>query len=399
MNKIVNATTLAIVTPIDMGDYYPYVWLKNNGDADVYASAYSNMQGGGDNTADLKAGSAVRIEAQGRYVYVQGVTDIEAHGQDHADCPFDLAVGGGGSEANIQPLSVSANGTYTASGSVDGYSPVTVALDTSFYPKTDCELIDVTGVESDTMRVIPTAGTDYYPYVYLASTPYGSRDDYVACGKRYNGQTTEHAVAVFLALIDPATGEAVSGYPQQVSQTTWSIVNGGYCRIKNWTINATGTMVSVTITRYNPTYTNPIDNTVTSATVPTGALGGYLTKPYKVEINKDNTAYTAADPYWTDFVISGASKGGYGVSDVAAIKIEATGAIPAGTKVSVTDSFMSTPISYTFGRAVQDGDIVMWVDSGIAGKVAGDQWSISVKNADDSIWYAPPMSFTFMKEV
>lgn len=60
---------------------------------------------------------------------------------------------------------------------------------------------------------------------------------------------------------------------------------------------------------------------------------------------------------------------------------------------------MSTPISYTFGRAVQDGDIVMWVDSGIAGKVAGDQWSISVKNADDSIWYAPPMSFTFMKEV
>ena len=109
--------------------------------------------------------------------------------------------------------------------------------------------------------------------------------------------------------------------------------------------------------------------------------------------------YEAADPYWTDFVISGASKGGYGVSGVAAIKIAATGAIPAGTKVSVTDSIISTPISYTFEQAAQDGDVVMWVDSGIAGKVAGDQWSISVKNADDSTWYAPPIAFTFMREV
>lgn len=89
MNTIVNVTTLATITPVDMGDYYPYVWLKNNGDVDVYASAYDDMQGGNDNTADLRAGAAVRIAAQGRYVYVQGATDIEAHGQDHADCPFD----------------------------------------------------------------------------------------------------------------------------------------------------------------------------------------------------------------------------------------------------------------------------------------------------------------------
>lgn len=34
--------------------------------------------------------------------------------------------GGGGSSANIQALTVTANGTYTASGGVDGYSPVTV---------------------------------------------------------------------------------------------------------------------------------------------------------------------------------------------------------------------------------------------------------------------------------
>ena len=89
MNTIVNVTTLATVTPVDMGGFYPFVWLKNNGDVDVYASAYDDMQGGSDNTVDLRAGAVVRIAAQGRYVYVQGATDIEAHGQDHADCPFD----------------------------------------------------------------------------------------------------------------------------------------------------------------------------------------------------------------------------------------------------------------------------------------------------------------------
>lgn len=266
----------------------------------------------------------------------------------------------------------------------------------TFYPKADCELIDVTGVESDTMRVIPTVGTDYYPYVYLASRPYGSSDDYVACGKRYDGQTTEHVVAVFLALIDPATGEAVSGYPQQISQTTYSIVDGGYCRIKNWTINAAGTKVSVTITRYNPTYTNPIDTTLTSATVPTGALDGYLTKPYKVEINKDNTAYTAVSAYWTDFVIAGASTGGEALNNVVAVKIAATEAIPAGTKIVLRNS---TTAEYTLTQGLQNGDAVTWADAAITPIIAEVQWSISVDKADGTDWYAPPFTFTLFKKV
>lgn len=39
-----------------------------------------------------------------------------------------LGGGGGGGSANIQSLSVTTNGTYTATGGVDGYSPVTVAV-------------------------------------------------------------------------------------------------------------------------------------------------------------------------------------------------------------------------------------------------------------------------------
>ena len=42
---------------------------------------------------------------------------------------YNLLYGGGGGFApNIQPLNVSENGTYTASGSVNGYSPVTVSV-------------------------------------------------------------------------------------------------------------------------------------------------------------------------------------------------------------------------------------------------------------------------------
>ncbi len=39
-----------------------------------------------------------------------------------------VMMGGSGGGGNIQPLSVTQNGTYIASGSVDGYSPVTVSV-------------------------------------------------------------------------------------------------------------------------------------------------------------------------------------------------------------------------------------------------------------------------------
>lgn len=294
-------------------------------------------------------------------------------------------------------LSVTENGTYTAPTGVFGYSPVTVAVSKDFYPKADCELIDVTGVESDTMRVVPTVGTDYYPYVYLASKPYPSQvsDEWVPCDKRYDGQTQEHTVGVFLALIDPATGEAVSGYPQQISQTTYNIVDGGYCRIKNWTVLANTSQVSVTITRYNPTYTNPIDNTVTSAAVPTGALDTYLTKPYKVLINQNNTAYTAVSAYWTDFVIAGASTGGEALNDVVAVKIAATEAIPAGTKIVLRNS---TTAEYTLTQGLQRGDAVTWADNAITPIIAEVQWSISVDKANGADWYAPPFTFMLFKK-
>ena len=297
----------------------------------------------------------------------------------------------------LETLSVTSNGIYIPPAGTDGYSAVTVAVSKDFYPKADCELIDVTGVESDTMRVIPTAGTDYYPYLYLASKPYPSQvsDEWTPCDKRYDGQTQEHTVGLFILLMDAATGEAVSGYPKQISQTTYSIVNGGYCRIKNWTVSANASQVTVTITRYNPTYTNPIDTTLTSVSVPAGALDTYLTKPYKVLINQDNTAYTAVSAYWTDFVIQGWLTGGEALNDVVAVKIAATEAIPAGTKIVLRNS---TTADYTLTQGLQSGDAVTWADNAITPIIAEVQWSISVDKADGTDWYAPPFTFTLFKK-
>ena len=163
--------------------------------------------------------------------------------------------------------------------------------DANFYPKEDCNLEDVTSVESDDMRVIPADGTDYYPYIYLASKPYPAQagDEFEPCGKRFNGQTQEHSVGVFLNLINLATGESAVGYPQQISQTTCSIVSGGYMRVKNWNVSANASQVSVTIQRYNPTYTKPLEYTFCSASVtPFGALDAYSSKPYVVTKSKAN---------------------------------------------------------------------------------------------------------------
>lgn len=224
---------------------------------------------------------------------------------------------GGGDAGDIEALSVTANGTYTASGNVKGYSPVsvsvqpnvgtknielngtytasadqldgyssvTVAVSKDFYPKAHATLDDASRVEGDDMRVYPMGGTDYYPYVYLGAMPYPAQqgDDFEPCGKYFTGQTQEHTVTTFLDLIDVATGESVSGYPQRVAPN-WSvsIVDGGYMRIVSWTIKASG-VVSVTTERYNPTYTKPLQDTKDSAAVTGGKLDDYVDASYYID--------------------------------------------------------------------------------------------------------------------
>lgn len=204
-----------------------------------------------------------------------------------------LAVMVGGSAQRIAPKSsaITANGTYAASSdNLDGYSSVTVRVDTAFYPASNLGLTDITPIESETMRVVPVIGTNYYPYVYLKAAPSGSTKQ--PYGKRFDGQSEEYIVSVFLDLIDVATGESAPNYPQQIAptQANFSIVSGGYVKIKGWTVTANASQVSVTTERYNPTYTKPVEGTYTSGTVtPLDALDNYLGATYKIISGVDNT--------------------------------------------------------------------------------------------------------------
>lgn len=141
------------------------------------------------------------------------------------------------------------------------------------------------------MRVYPMGGTDYYPYVYLGVKPYGTQEEYEPVGKYFEGRSTEHSVAIFLDLINVETGESATGYPQQVASTQaiFSIVSGGYCRIKAWSVTSNASQVSITVERFNPTYTKPVEGTYASASVqPSDALQSYLNTSYYIKQEMTN---------------------------------------------------------------------------------------------------------------
>lgn len=308
---------------------WSYAWINNAGETAIYATTEWGTQtvteriaeyeaGGAKDIVKLPAGSSKRLRANNRPVIIfgaeAGMAEVDLTNTDVS--PFKVQTKGG-DDGKIESLSVTENGTYTASGNVKGYSPVsvsvqpnvgtknielngtytasadqldgysavTVAVSKDFYPKAHATLDDASRVEGDNMRVYPMGGTDYYPYVYLGAMPYPAQqgDDFEPCGKYFAGQTQEHSVTPFLDLIDVATGESVSGYPQRVAPN-WSvsIVDGGYMRVVSWTVKASGA-VSVTTERYNPTYTKPLQDTKDSTAVTGGKLDAYVDASYYID--------------------------------------------------------------------------------------------------------------------
>ena len=181
---------------------------------------------------------------------------------------------------DLVTLNAVQNGVYVPTTSY-GYG--TVNVNVPFYARTDATLADVSTVEGDEMHIEPTAGTSYYPRLFLMSTPYPNteQEDPTDRGKYFAPTDANYTVTAYIDIIDKATGQSVTGYPQQVhTSASFAINSGGYCRVKNWTYGSD--KISVTTTRWNTTYSNPIDDTYATQNDVDDWCSAYATGPYAI---------------------------------------------------------------------------------------------------------------------
>lgn len=181
---------------------------------------------------------------------------------------------------DLVTLNAVQNGVYVPTASY-GYG--TVNVNVPFYARTDATLADVSTVEGDEMHIEPTAGTSYYPRLFLMATPSPNPESVapVDVGKLFEPDSGSWAVQPYIDIIDKATGQSVTGYPQQVhTSASFAINSGGYCRVKSWTYGSD--KISVTTTRWNTTYSNPIDDTYATQNDVDDWCSAYATGPYAI---------------------------------------------------------------------------------------------------------------------
>ena len=181
---------------------------------------------------------------------------------------------------DLVTLNAVQNGVYVPTASY-GYG--TVNVNVPFYARTDATLADVSTVEGDEMHIEPTAGTSYYPRLFLMSTPYPNteQEDPTDRGKYFAPTDANYTVTAYIDIIDKATGQSVTGYPQQVhTSASFAINSGGYCRVKSWSYASD--KISVTTTRWNTTYSDPIDDTYATQNDVDDWCSAYATGPYAI---------------------------------------------------------------------------------------------------------------------
>ena len=181
---------------------------------------------------------------------------------------------------DLVTLNAVQNGVYVPTASY-GYG--TVNVNVPFYARTDATLADVSTVEGDEMHIEPTAGTSYYPRLFLMATPSPNPESVapVDVSKLFEPDSGSWAVQPYIDIIDKATGQSVTGYPQQVhTSASFAINSGGYCRVKSWSY--ANDKISVTTTRWNTTYSNPIDDTYATQNDVDDWCSAYATGPYAI---------------------------------------------------------------------------------------------------------------------
>ena len=79
-----------------------YVWIRNDSEAEMYASLSSTCTAGADGTMKIGAGECGRIEIiPDNVLYLSGTGSAQIHTGDDPECPFKTAAKGGGDSSAV----------------------------------------------------------------------------------------------------------------------------------------------------------------------------------------------------------------------------------------------------------------------------------------------------------
>ena len=296
---------------------------------------------------------------------------------------------------DLVTLNAVQNGVYVPTTSY-GYG--TVNVNVPFYARTDATLADVSTVEGDEMHIEPTAGTSYYPRLFLMATPWPNPESVapVDVGKLYEPDSGSWEVKPYIDIIDKATGQSVTGYPQQVhTSASFAINSGGYCRVKSWSYASD--KISVTTTRWNTTYSNPIDDTYATQNDVDDWCSAYATGPYVIYGNDTRVERTFKDMDG-GFEMENWATMRQATNGVAALRITAgQDGIPQGAKIGLEPA-LDPYVYYTFTEAVPAGRDVIWENSTITKYLAQIQCYICLYSSGSQGWNNSGVTIHFMSE-
>lgn len=247
-------------------------------DISLLGAVYSDVpsvllpkQGGGtaqfDDTTDADATASDILS--GKTAYVNGVK---------------ITGTGGGGSANIQALSITQNGTYTASGGVDGYSPVTVNVSGS--SGSDKEDDDVVFLDYDGTIVYSYTATEFASLTEMPSNP--SHTGLTAQGWNWTLTDAKAYVASYGA-IDIGqmykTNDGTSRFYMELPDGIVDIAIRAKCSVAggaeiDWGDGSTRTSLTTTVTTHTHTYS---------------ASGNYVIKIYRTSGTVDFTSMSSTN--------------------------------------------------------------------------------------------------------
>lgn len=241
------ATSVTFTGLTDEPDYFSVIFKSNFGTSSGYQRVISVVYDG-TNTYGLAMDSGAKALSSWSYTYSNGTLTVSSAGTNnggyfHQPGYYQLTYGVGGTvepvEIEVEPLSVTTNGTYTAPEG-KAYSPVTVNVSGGGSANIDTKTINTTNnpvsISFSSMKGTPKA-------FFLRSTSQisssGSTTYYYITDLVYDGNANQYCNGNCFRIgstrrVDPitttASGGVISGYTWSYSGTTLTITSSASSR-------------------------------------------------------------------------------------------------------------------------------------------------------------------------